>query len=311
MIRLVRPAYAALGFTSLLLCLLLSAPASAAQFAFAAFGDVPYNAAEEPQLVAMIAEMNRERLAFAMHVGDFKSAQAECSDTLYLQRREWFDLSHHPFVYVPGDNEWQDCGRAYWARHDPLERMARLREIFFSRGGVLGQRGLAVESQARRGYPEHLRWIVEGVLFATLNVPGPANNAAVPKESRPRTAALLDWLRAAFRTARERRLAGVVIALQADLWNGSGAYADIRSTLAAEARRYGGSVLVVHGDTHRYRVDHPLVDPNTRRPMQNVTRVEVFGSPFVNWVYVTVDVEKGRARFTAMPGSDLHAGGNR
>ena len=289
----------------LLALLLLCAQAHAAQLSFAAFGDVPYNAAEEPQVIAMIAEMNREPLAVAIHVGDFKSPQSECSDALFAQRKEWFNLSHHPFVFVPGDNEWIDCRRARWAPHEPLERLAKLREMFFGGDGNLGQRPLATESQRARGYPEHLRWIVSDVIFATLNVPGPSNNAAVPAESKPRTAALTQWLRDTFGIARAKKLPAVVIALQANLWTGASAFSGILATLAEEARRYDGEVLVVHGDTHWHRIDRPLVDPQTRAPVPNVTRLEVFGSPFVNWVHVSVSVEAGRARFTFTPGNDL------
>jgi hypothetical protein len=288
-----------------LLWLLLSAPASAAQFAFAAFGDVPYTAAEELQLVSMIAEMNHERLAFVVHVGDFKSSQMECSDELFLQRRDWFGLSHHPFVYIPGDNEWLDCPRAFWAPRDPVERLRKLREVFFASDSALGQRPLAVARQVRRGFPEHLRWTMNDVLFVTLNVPGPSNNARMPQESQPRTAAVIEWMREAFTIARERRLPALVIGVQANLWSGNRAYEPIVAVLAEEAQRFKGEVLVVHGDTHWYRVDRPLVDRRSGAKVQNVTRLEVFGSPFVNWVYVTVTIENGRARFSATPGSDL------
>jgi hypothetical protein len=291
-----------------LLTLALCAPAWAAQFSFAALGDVPYHAGEEPQLVAMIAEMNREPLAFAMHVGDFKSAQSECSDALFLERRETFGLSHHAFVFVPGDNEWLDCRRAHWAPHDPLERLGKLRELYFSGDSTLGQAPLAVERQVRRGYPEHLRWSVENVVFATLNVPGPSNNAGMPREAKPRTAALLDWMREAFRIARERDAPAVVLALQANIWAGASAYAPILATLAAEAQRYTGEVLVVHGDTHWYRYDRPLVDPRSGKKVANVTRLEVYGSPFVNWVHVTVTTGEGKARFEVVPGSQVAAG---
>ena len=290
---------------ALLLALALSGPAHAAQFAFAAFGDVPYTAAEELQLVSMIAEMNHERLAFVVHVGDFKSSQMECSDALFLQRRDWFGLSHHPFVYIPGDNEWLDCTRTYWAPRDPLERLRKLREVFFAGDSALGQRPLAVERQVRLGFPEHLRWTTDEVLFATLNVPGPNNNARMPLESQPRTAAVLEWMREAFRIARDRKLAAIVLGVQANLWSGNRAYEPIVAALADEAQRYNGEVLVVHGDTHWYRFDRPLVDPRSWAKVGNVTRIEVFGSPFVNWVYVTVTIENGRARFTATPGSDL------
>lgn len=288
---------------SLALWLALSGSASAAQFAFAALGDTPYNAAEEPQLVAMIAEMNREDLAVAIHVGDFKSAQSECSDALFLQRREWFELSHHPFVFIPGDNEWIDCRRAYWAPRDPLERLEKLRELFFTRDSTLGQRPLEVERQTSRGYPEHLRWTFEDVLFATLNVPGPDNNRArMPEESQRRTAAAVEWMREAFRMARSRELRGVVLAMQANLWTGSGGYRDLLNALADEAGRYPGEVLVVHGDTHRYRFDRPLVDARSSRKIGNVSRLEVFGSPFVNWVHVAVREKNGRVSFEPRPG---------
>ena len=288
----------------------LSAPALAAQFAFGAFGDMPYNRDEEPQLVSIIAEMNHQRLAFALHVGDFKDARSECSDALFEERRATFGLSHHPFFYTPGDNEWIDCGRARWAPHQPLERLAKLRRIFFTRDLSLGQRPLDAERQTSRGYPENMRWSVENVVFATLNVPGPDNNASrMPDESRRRTAAVLEWMRQTFAVARTRKLPAVVLATQADLWTGSSGYAEILAALGSEAQRYDGEVLVVHGDTHWFRFDKPLVDAASGRKVENVTRLEVYGSPFVNWVYVTVSVENGRAKFTATPGSEIAAKG--
>ena len=68
-------------------------------------------------------------------------------------------------------------------------------------------------------------------------------------------------------------------------------------------------MLVVHGDTHWFRFDKPLVDPRSVRRIDNVTRLEVYGSPFVNWIYVTVTVENGRAKFDATRGSDITAKG--
>jgi hypothetical protein len=279
---------------------------AAAQIAFGAFGDIPYNRDEEPALPAIIAEMNREKLAFAIHVGDFKDARSECSDQLFRERRETFGLSHHPFFYTPGDNEWVDCRRARWAPRDPLERLAKLREIFFASDASLGQRPLAADRQAARGYPENMRWIVDDVVCATLNIPGPDNHrSAMPAESKRRTSAVLDWMREAFRIARERKAPALVLAAQADLFSGSSAYAEILKTIAQEARRYTGEVLIVHGDTHVYRFDKPLADPETGAAVANVTRLEVPGSPFVNWVYVTVTIDNGRVRFAATPGSDL------
>ena len=52
--------------------------------------------------------------------------------------------------------------------------------------------------------------------------------------------------------------------------------------------RLGRPVLFVHGDTHTYRVDRPFRDEKGDR-VPNLTRLEVYGSPQVGWVRVTVD----------------------
>jgi hypothetical protein len=50
-------------------------------------------------------------------------------------------------------------------------------------------------------------------------------------------------------------------------------------------------VLVVHGDSDR------------NASLVNFTRVEVFGSPAMNWVRVRVSEDSGRIRFFVTPGS--------
>jgi hypothetical protein len=60
----------------------------------------------------------------------------------------------------------------------------------------------------------------------------------------------------------------------------------------------GGQVVLVHGDTHFYKVDMPLDGPTSLLP--NFTRVCTFGSPAVNWVKVTVN-HTGRNFFTFEP----------
>jgi hypothetical protein len=294
---------------------LLANPAAAqtaTAFTFAAFGDTPYNRDEEARFPGLIAEMNREGLAFVVHTGDFKSALATCSDELFLERRQWFELSHHAFVFVPGDNEWTDCARPLGGRYDPLERLRKLRELFFSTGASLGQRPIRLvrQSEASRrthDYPEHARWEHRGVLFLTLNAPGPANNARMPEEHSRRSAAIREWMVQSFALARERRLRATVLLMHANPWGQSGeprrGFAELLETLATETRRYAGEVLLVHGDTHRHRVDQPLRDPGTGATAANFTRVEVFGSPDMNWVRVRVSAEAGRVRFVVTPGS--------
>jgi hypothetical protein len=51
------------------------------------------------------------------------------------------------------------------------------------------------------------------------------------------------------------------------------------AALEHEAEQFGRPVLLVHGDGHRYIVDHPL---------ENLTRLEVPGSYDVGWVWVAI-----------------------
>lgn len=307
------------GLLALAAALLLNMPASQAaepvvEYSFAALGDTPYNTAEEEQFIVMMAEMNRSDLAFAVHIGDFKNATSACVDELYFQRRDWFRLAHHPFIYVPGDNEWTDCWRAFGAARDPLERLGRLREIFHADDFALGQTRLALTRQldvaglpgAR--YPEHARWIHGGVLHATFNLPGPDNHRArMPDEMETRMVAVRDWLKSAFQLARERHLAGVILFFQANPWRRNGqprnGFAEWLQDLATEAQNYAGNVLLVHGDTHSFQFGPMLVDQAKRRPVTNVTRLEVYGSPAVNWVRVTVTVKGNTASYAITPGS--------
>ncbi|MGE5524200.1 MAG: hypothetical protein ACM3SS_10825 [Rhodospirillaceae bacterium] len=283
------------------------------EYSFAALGDTPYNTDEEQQFIAMLAEMNRSSLAFVVHVGDFKSANAVCTDELYLQRRDWFRLSHHPFIYVPGDNEWTDCWRPFAAGRDPLERLQKLRELFFDTDQSLGQGRLTLARQIDAAspalrYPEHARWVYGRVLYATFNLPGGDNNRTrMPEEAAQRTLAVREWMKSSFAMARDLKLPGVVLFMQANPWRRNGlprqAFADLLQDLAAEAQSYAGEVLIVHGDTHQFRFGPALADPVTRRPVKNVTRLEVYGSPVVNWVRVEVNVTGSKAKFTITPGS--------
>lgn len=288
--------------------------ACAAGFTFAALGDAPYFEHEEQAFLDVIAEMNAEPLAFAVHVGDLKSGYSACSDALYEQRRDWFDRSRHPFVFVPGDNEWADCWRRLAGHYDPRERMRKLREVFFADRATLGMHRLALTRQsdldAQHAYPEHARWIHEGVVFATLNVPGSDNNFAHDRaEYMERDAAVRAWISAAFRAARERKLGAVVLFMQANPWSVTGprraAFAPLFETLIRETLDFSGEVVLIHGDTHRFRVDQPLLHPETRRRIRNFTRIEVFGSPSVNWVRVRVEDVEGRITFAATPGNEV------
>ena len=111
---------------------LWSVSALAQPFSFGLFGDTGYSRGELALVPDLIAEMDREDLAFVIHDGDFKSGGSVCSDEVFRHMLQVFQASRHPLVYVPGDNEWTDCHRKSNGPYDPLERLAKLREMFFS-----------------------------------------------------------------------------------------------------------------------------------------------------------------------------------
>jgi hypothetical protein len=60
--------------------MLLIQAAHAEGFSFGLFGDTPYTQWERQHLPELMAEMDREELAFVIHDGDIKSGSSECSD---------------------------------------------------------------------------------------------------------------------------------------------------------------------------------------------------------------------------------------
>jgi hypothetical protein len=273
-------------------------PPSGGGFTFAVMGDVPYNDAEEPRFVEMIGHMNAEPLAFVIHVGDIKAGnRSPCSDALFARRRAQFDASAHPLVYTPGDNEWTDCRHKSNGAADPLERLARLREVFFGSRGHLGGGTLQTVGEASpapgcTAYPENRMWAHGGVRFATVNIPGPDNNegidAASDAEARCRNAANAAWIERAATLAAAEHSRALVIATQADPWRTRApAFTALTAQLAAVARKLRRPVLFIHGDTHVYLYDTPFID--AAGPVPNALRLETYGSPFVGWVRVTVE----------------------
>ena len=266
---------------------------------FALIGDTPYSAAEAAALDSMIEDINREELAFVIHVGDITGGQGPCTDEWLEARKRQFEKFRHPFVIVPGDNEWVDCHRSGF---DPMERLGKFRELFEYGDTSLANRSLRLERQSGRyrEYREHVRWIAADVLFVGVNVQGSNNNLgrtpAMDAEHRARMAAVFEWLEDSVRLAERRRLAGMLIFAQGDpdfegkmRRKGSNGFADFRNTLRDLALKFGKPVLFVNGDTHLYKLDQPIADPSTGEPIRNFTRVIVFGSPQTRWVRAGID----------------------
>ena len=281
-------------------CLSWSALAQAEIWQFGLIGDVPYTENERRELPRMLDHMAERKLAFIAHIGDFKSGRDRCDDSLFNDRYTLFNASQVPFIYVPGDNEWTDCDRTSSGSYDPLERLNALRNLFWRDAFSLGKQRLALEQQPGI-YKEHARFRIGPVLFVTVNLPGGSNNRGMRDEPSAeylaRSPIVNNWIKENFSIARRDKLAGIVLLFQANpgfKYFAQGipnqAYKDFLEILKQETLSFDGKVAVVHGDTHRSRIDHPLRDAQSKR-LERFTRVETHGYPIMGWTRGTIDTD--------------------
>jgi hypothetical protein len=70
-------------------------------------------------------------------------------------------------------------------------------------------------------------------------------------------------------------------------------FTDIRALLEQETIAFGKPVVLIHADTHFFRIDKPFGPLPGRTvtvpALENFTRVETFGTPNHHWVQVSVN----------------------
>jgi hypothetical protein len=282
------------------------APARPGTFSFATLGDAPYSPWEDLQFRLVLQDLGAHDLAWVLHVGDIFGLR--CTDDRYRWTLDRFRRLPHPVIYALGDNEWADCWENRSGGFAPAERLARVRQIFFSHPTrSLGGRALPLISQGGTPffseYVENARLTHQGVVVATMHLVGswnglrpfPRRTQADDVEVERRTAAAAAWLRETFADARAANASAVVLAWHANLALERPAHDPYRqafepfvTTLQDEVEQFAGPVVAIHGDGHEYTVDHPLVRRGSGERLVRFTRVQVPGSPAVGWVRVTV-----------------------
>jgi hypothetical protein len=309
------------------------------EYAIGLWGDLPYSALQESTgLPNMFADMNAAQLEFTVHNGDLKQGSGSpCDDALYERALGWFNSLDGAAMFTPGDNDWTDCDRPANGGFNSRERLDHERAVFFSTPFSLGRRPLRQDVQSTpsclgvagpTACVENRRWTLKGVTYATVNVQGSCNNlcdtAPDPAEYEARNAASVAWLQQTFAAAKADQSAAVMIIAQAnpgfDMTDPTRAPVRNPSTLVAPAPdghrdflvalrdltvAFAKPVVYVHGDSHYFRIDKPLVDTQGRR-LENFTRVETFGDNAaaglndVHWVKALVDPH-GREVFAFQP----------
>ena len=246
-----------------------------------------------------------------------------CSDEVFEDRLKLMQASKHPYILTPGDNDWTDCHRAKPQSYDPQERLAKLRKMFFNGDQSLGQHKIKLTRQSENPefakFSENVRWTYGGVQFVTLHMIGSNNNLGrtpeMDAEFEERNRANLAWLDDAFKEAKRNDSIAIMILSQANpafetSWSAKlkGRYLlknlgikapkerketgfdDFLEDLEVNTLAFAKPVVYVHGDTHTFRIDKPLVrTPNGSRFIENFTRVETFGFPNTHWIKVTID----------------------
>jgi hypothetical protein len=208
-------------------------------------------------------------VAFLVVTG-IKGAAEPCSDKLYQKRRELIDESKRPIVVLPARSDWTEC-RNTAGRTAAIERLNRIREVFYGEPNSLGARKLTLTRQSMsprfRSYAENAHWSVGKVLYATVNLPANNNHylneAGRNNEFEDRLVANRFWLNRLFAIARRDKLEGLVLFSEGDvkaLSQPTGfqallrravpendGFAEPRRQITALAQKFPGKVLLVDG----------------------------------------------------------------
>ncbi len=313
---------ALLATTTFLLAVFSGAAEAAADggTTIAVIGDAPYGEDQIGDFAVLLSEIDDDSDVSALvHVGDIKNGSSPCTTELFYKVFDDLNNIGMPVVLTLGDNEWTDCHRSKAGKFDPLERLAELRDIFFSAPGItLGGVPRLVFSQAWnprfRDYPENQLWLRSNVVFSAVHIVGSENglrpwfvdDTEDDLEDEPerreaevfaREHAGLHWIVKTFITAWLTRAEAVVVFMHADTFrsttNGFEASIQLLADLSAD---FGKPVLVIQGDSHTWVVDKPLENGSDAygitRPVPNLTRIVVEGATTKEWLKLNINPDE-------------------
>ena len=221
----------------------------------------------DKRLKHTLDEIDDAPLAFVVVTG-VKGTGEPCSDKLYQQRRELVDATRRPVVVLPAGSDWTEC-RNSAGRTNAIERLNRMRELYYGEGSALGKPRLALTrlstSPRFRSYAENAHWSVGKVLYATLNLPANNNHylteAGRNSEYEDRLVANRFWLNRLFTLARRDKLDALVLFSEGDIkalsqptglrallrsaMPENDGFAETRRQVLALAQKYRGKVLLI------------------------------------------------------------------
>jgi hypothetical protein len=234
---------------------------------FAIIGHSFMQSGGEARLKRALAATVDASLAFVVATG-IKGAAEACSDKLYIRRRELFDDARRPMIVAPAASDWSECKNSA-GRSNAIERLNRLRELFYAEPASLGTRKLALTrlsaSPKFRSYAENAHWEVGNVLYATVNLPANNNHyrpeAGRNSEFEDRLVANRVWLNRLFALARRDKVDALVLFSEGDVKaltqqtglrallgpavSSQDGFAGPRRQIGTLAQKFAGKVLLV------------------------------------------------------------------
>ena len=265
-LRRIRPPALLTVLLAALLCQPVAAkPARAGALRFGVIGHSFRSGPDDTILRQAIKQTDHAKLAFVV-VGGIKAEGEACSDKLYARRMELLEDSQRPLVLSLAAGDWSGCKNSL-GKSNAIERLNRLRELFFADDNSLGARKITLSrlsSSAKfRSYAENAHWEAGRVLFATVNLPA-NNNHFLPEAGRnsefeDRLVANRAWLQRLFAMAQRKKLDGIVLFSDGDVGvqtqqgksllpsfdTKQDGFAGTRRQILALSKKFSGKVLLV------------------------------------------------------------------
>jgi hypothetical protein len=240
---------------------------------FGVIGHSFHNGGGEAKLKQAIADESEPALAFVVATG-IKGDNEPCSDKLYARRLELFDDAPRPMIVLPSASDWSECKNSA-GRSAAIERLNRLRELYFAEPTSLGKQKLGLTrlsaSAKFRSYAENAHWVVGDVLYATVNLPANNNHyrpeAGRNSEFEDRLVANRSWLNRLFAMARREKHHAIVLFSEGDVkaltqptglrallgrsTSSRDGFDEPRRQIAALAQKFPGKVLLIDTDAAR------------------------------------------------------------
>ena len=239
---------------------------------FSAIGDVPYNATQKENFLALIAKHNTTAKSdFLIHVGDIKPGGDPCDEMVYQEVSGLLKSFTTPTFVILGDNEFNDCtnpdeGLSFWNTY-----FLQLNKNWNFKSNVNYQ----------ENRQENFSFIKDQVLFIGLNLVG--SSVHNQEEWNTRLTDNGNYVQELFTSNKDKINAAVVFGHANMVDIGPVKFATFTNVFRTAAATLQKPILYLHGDGHFWLQDYPW-------PEKNIMRVQIEGGATA--VEVTVDPNK-------------------